>query len=1265
MADRIKGITIEINGDSTGLSKALKDVNGEIKSTQSALKDVNRLLKLDPGNTELAAQKQKLLKDAIDETKKKLETLKEAEKQVEQQFAEGKISQEQYDALKREIIDTENKLKSLEQQASKVNQAFEKIGQIGGQLQKAGGKIEDIGNAVMPVSMAVAGIGAAAVKTTADFDSGMSKVQAISGATESELSAMRDKAREMGAQTKFSASEAADAFTYMAMAGWKSADMMDGIAGIMNLAAADGLDLATTSDIVTDAMTAFGLQAKDSGHFADVLAKASSSANTNVAMLGESFKYAAPVAGALGYDVEDVATALGLMANSGIKGSMAGTALRSALTRLAKPTKQTADYMARYGISLTDAEGNMKPLMGLMEDLREKFQDLDEAEQAEAAAGLFGQEAMAGWLSIVNASEKDFGALADAISNSEGTAKQMAETMQNNLSGQVTILKSALEEAAISIGDRLTPKIRELVAKIQEWTNWFNSLSDAQKDTIVQIGLFVAALGPALVIIGKVVIGIGQLMTAVSTIGTTMTAFAATAGPAALVIGALGLMALGFAEARFKAEEYEHGLKTLSTEEQEHVDKITDLKTAYDEIETTRQAAIEGIKTEATHQQTLLDRLKEITDEHGNVKQGYEDEAAAITGELSQALGTEIELRDGQIRNYQEICSALDQVIQKKQAEALIEANREAYSEALKNQTDAYMSYKAVQDDVAQTEREIAAASAEAEQMAINLARSRELEAQGNQQAAQTTGNYSQAMTDAQERVKGLQEQLTQQNEALTNAETVMVNYATVIQNQNDLMAAVVTGDQDKIREAVQNASNSFITAETGTRESLERQLLDFQTKYAAMKAAVEQNAPGITQAQVNEMATMVQKSQAELDKLPEATGNAITSAAAAVTSNTELSEAGKSVGADFDAGLAGGITENAEQINAAASTAAGEAEAGARDATQTHSPSVVAWNIGADFDAGLANGISENAEQINTAVVTVTEGAITKLQAQLQTGLTATQSFQATTGASWSSWAATLLTQLTSTYSNMSSTTTTNMEALRSTIMTKIEAIKQHWEKTWTEIQNQHRKAMTDMKTETSNSMQEMQTTTDTAMTAMGTTVQTKTGEMKTSTETAMKDMLTAIKTNADQIQPTVQGGFEPAVQYIKNLIPQAYTWGTDFMNNYIRAMRDKMDDLEDAMEDAADIVSDYLECSRPDKGPMHTYPIWGKDFMEGYADSLRTNEWRVLDQMTDLTGKMAQTMTGDNGSGKPFSLSLTSQTILDGRVLAETVNEQLGVIL
>ena len=305
MADRIKGITIEINGDSTGLSKALKDVNGEIKSTQSALKDVNRLLKLDPGNTELAAQKQKLLKDAIDETKKKLETLKEAEKQVEQQFAEGKISQEQYDALKREIIDTENKLKSLEQQASKVNQAFEKIGQIGGQLQKAGGKIEDIGNAVTPVSMAVAGIGAAAVKTTADFDSGMSKVQAISGATESELSAMRDKAREMGAQTKFSASEAADAFTYMAMAGWKSADMMDGIAGIMNLAAADGLDLATTSDIVTDAMTAFGLQAKDSGHFADVLAKASSSANTNVAMLGESFKYAAPVAGAFGYSMSE------------------------------------------------------------------------------------------------------------------------------------------------------------------------------------------------------------------------------------------------------------------------------------------------------------------------------------------------------------------------------------------------------------------------------------------------------------------------------------------------------------------------------------------------------------------------------------------------------------------------------------------------------------------------------------------------------------------------------------------------------------------------------------------------------------------------------------------------------------------------------------------------------------------------------------------------------------------------------------------------
>lgn len=284
-----------------------------------------------------------------------------------------------------------------------------------------------------------------------NFESGMSKVQAISGASGEDLAALTDKAKEMGAKTKFSATESAEAMQYMAMAGWKTGDMLNGIEGIMNLAAASGEDLATTSDIVTDALTAFGLSAQDSTHFADVLAQASSNANTNVGMMGETFKYVAPVAGAMGYSAEDVATAVGLMANSGIKASQAGTSLRTILTRMAKPTKEVQTAMDQLGVSVIDSDGNMKSLHEIMDDLRSGFSGLSEAEKVNMAATLGETDGMSGLLAIVNASDGDYQKLTDSINNCSGAAESMAETMQDNLEGQLTILGSTAESLALEI----------------------------------------------------------------------------------------------------------------------------------------------------------------------------------------------------------------------------------------------------------------------------------------------------------------------------------------------------------------------------------------------------------------------------------------------------------------------------------------------------------------------------------------------------------------------------------------------------------------------------------------------------------------------------------------------------------------------------------------------------------------------------------------------------------------------------------------------
>jgi TP901 family phage tail tape measure protein len=545
MANRIKGITVEIGGDTTKLSKALEGVNKDIKGTQTQLKDVQKLLKLDPTNTELLSQKHKLLADAVSATKEKLEVLKTAAEQANTALANGEISQQQYDALQREIIETENELKRLTTEANNSHTALEKMGVLGETLQSAGDKISGVGQKLLPVTAGVTALGTIAVKTGADFDAAMSKVAAVSGATGSELDALREKAREMGSKTKFSASEAAEAMNYMAMAGWKTNDMLSGIEGIMNLAAASGEDLATTSDIVTDALTAFGLTAADSGHFADILAAASSNANTNVSMMGETFKYAAPVLGSLGYSAEDSAIAIGLMANAGIKSSQAGTALRSAITNLAKPTDTVASAMEQYGISLTDSSGKMYSLRELMEQLRQKLGGLSEAEQAQAAASLFGKEAMSGMLAIINGSPADFEKLSNAIDTCSdtvdgynGTTEKMAAVMQDNLAGQVTILKSQLEELAISFSDILMPTIRSIVSRIQELVDKLNQLDPQTKETIAKIALVAAALGPMLVVLGKTISSVGTVFPAVSKLPALFSAVQSGIGA---ITGALGV----------------------------------------------------------------------------------------------------------------------------------------------------------------------------------------------------------------------------------------------------------------------------------------------------------------------------------------------------------------------------------------------------------------------------------------------------------------------------------------------------------------------------------------------------------------------------------------------------------------------------------------------------------------------------------------------------------------------------------------------------
>ncbi len=460
------------------------------------------------------------------------------------------------------ILNADKYFQTLDK-ADKDMKSFEnKLKGYGDKMEKAGKSWS------AKVSAPIAGVGVVATKLGIDFESSMSQVGAISGATGDDLVKLEKKARDMGATTKFSASDAADALKYMAMAGWETHSMLDGIDGVMALAAASGEDLGLVSDIVTDSMTAFGLAANQAGHFADVLAKASSSSNTNVGLMGETFKYVAPLAGSLGYSIEDTALAVGLMANAGIKGSQAGTALRSMLTRLVKPTKESGTAMDTLGITMTNTDGSMKSLADVMQDLRVAFADLDPDQQAFYAAQIAGQEAMSGFLAIVNASDSDFSNLQRNINNSTGAAKEMSDMMQDNLKGRWEEFKSALEEVALQIYDLLLPALESWLKKGQAFIDWFSELDDGTKKTILNVAGFAAALGPALLIGGKFANSIGSiagLFTKFSGAATVATGATTTMGgsigiagaaakagallfnPWTLGIGAAGLAAVGLA----------------------------------------------------------------------------------------------------------------------------------------------------------------------------------------------------------------------------------------------------------------------------------------------------------------------------------------------------------------------------------------------------------------------------------------------------------------------------------------------------------------------------------------------------------------------------------------------------------------------------------------------------------------------------------------------------------------------------------------------
>ena len=552
-------------------------------------------------------------------------------------------------------------LNNISKEISKVSKDFEGLKKVGEGISSVGKKL------TVGLSLPIAGIGAVSGKTAMDFEAGMNKVSAISGATGKDLEKLENLAKEMGRTTKFTSLESAEALSYMGMAGWKTQDMLNGLPGILSLASAGGTDLALTSDIVTDGLTAMGLTAKDTDKFVDIMASTVSNANTSIELMGETLAYVGPVAGSLGIEMDDLSVAIGLMGNAGLKGSQAGTSLRAGLTNLVKPTKEMKNAMGKYGVELVKNADGSVDLMGTMQNLRNVLGELDQTTQAQALATIFGKEAMSGWASIVNASESDFNKLTEAIANSEGSAKSMADTMMGGAKGALTEMKSALEGVAITIGERLTPFIEKLADGVSKLCTWFQSLSPETQTFLMVVAGLIALLGPLLLLIGGTVSLFANLSIVAGALGISVGALCA---PFLVVVGVIAaIIAVGyllvsnwdwikekaselketvvnkFTELKDKAvskfNEIKDGIVNKFTEAKDRlVEKANEIRTnivnKFTEMKTNLVEKVNEIKTNITNK--FNEAKNKATEIFNNIKTGIEDKINGARDAVKKAI---------------------------------------------------------------------------------------------------------------------------------------------------------------------------------------------------------------------------------------------------------------------------------------------------------------------------------------------------------------------------------------------------------------------------------------------------------------------------------------------------------------------------------------------------------------------------------------------------------------------------------------------------
>lgn len=890
--------------------------------------------------------------------------------------------------------------------------------------------------AITGTATALGGVSIAAIKAGSDFESQMSRVQAISGATGSEFNKLKEQAIQLGADTAFSSSQAAEGMENLAAAGFTTSEIMDAMPGLLDLAAASGEDLATSSDIAASTLRGFGLEASDAAHVADVLAANANKTNSSVADTGEAMKYVAPLARAAGLSMEETAAAIGIMANAGIQGSQAGTTLRGAISRLSKPTKQMSECMADLGISFYDSEGNMKSLAEQTRMMEEATAGMTDEQRNNVLVTLYGQEALSGMLALMNEGDGALLELTHAYEACDGSAKAAAETMQDNLAGALDQLGGSAETLGIvfyeSVSESLKETAKSATDSINNITEAFRNggLDDAIEaagDEFANLAVEAASHAPdmadtAVDFIESFVDGIGKnkkklvgaavdmaktlgggladllpdelgepveeaidsiteslesggledagetvvktfdnvikvvgeladvalppLTKAVDFAGehleliaaSATTAFAAfkgykvvteandalskgasvwktasaavdaynvvqmactaqgvisnatlttgqavvglltgkislataaqtawnavmNANPIGLLVTAIGALVAGLGVYKLATDESKESQYALTDAQKKAIEKTHEEYEAYKELDNARKEAMGNVEAEYGYLSQLNDELMGLVDSNGQVKAGYEDRANFIVNQLAQAFDLEEDEVWDIIGANSTLADSIDELIEKKKAEAMLNANQEAYEEAIRKQNEALMDYTNSLSEYESAQKKYN----EAKEAAKKVEEDYQLILKNSPEAA---SGYLMANQDILTAAEDAGEAFQESKTRLEDAEKAYVGYNATIQNYEGLSSAILSGESEKIEDAMLRIKNGFITAETGTKESLENQVKNMQSNYEAMQKAVEDGTPGVTQQMVDSAKQMVDSAKAELDKL-------------------------------------------------------------------------------------------------------------------------------------------------------------------------------------------------------------------------------------------------------------------------------------------------------------------------------------------------------------------------------------------------------------